>query len=206
MVDLLSAGQDAGVFMHVDCSLQMGLLLDCRKGACHSRLALLTYVYLPISAAPPQCFLYSIQACMQEEIEELFVSVRDLILSRPDGDVAEVKWLLDHLPSAQQQGGRRQQQHQDSIGQLIQVRTAPWGAVLHGLSGSHSMLASGFQVAVPMSMITCTHSCSAIAPHLVDLQHGHAYSSDLQLLPCNRCLQTQLLTSMGLRAVPLMPA
>ena len=65
---------------------------------------------------------------MQEEIEELFVSVRDLILSRPDGDVAEVKWLLDHLPSAQQQGGRRQQQHQDSMGQLIQVRTAPRAA------------------------------------------------------------------------------
>ena len=62
---------------------------------------------------------------MQEEIEELFVSVRDLILSRPDGDVAEVKWLLDHLPSAQQQGGRRQQQHQDSIGQLIQVGQHP---------------------------------------------------------------------------------
>ena len=82
---------------------------------------------------------------MQEEIEELFVSVRDLILSRPDGDVAEVKWLLDHLPSVQQQGSRRQQQHQDSIAQLIQVRTAPWAAGLLGLSGSYSILASESQ-------------------------------------------------------------
>ena len=57
-------------------------------------------------AAPPHPLEQSNQACMQEEIEELFVSVRDLILSRPDGDVAEVKWLLDHLPSAQQQGGQ----------------------------------------------------------------------------------------------------
>ena len=45
-----------------------------------------------------------------------------------------------------------------------------------------------------------------MAVHLVQPHQRHARSSDLQVLLCTTCLQTQLLTCIGLRAVPLMPA
>ena len=48
---------------------------------------------------------------MQEEIESLFISVRDIILSRPSGDVAELAGLINSSP-------RRRRMHELELGDL----------------------------------------------------------------------------------------
>lgn len=54
---------------------------------------------------------------LQEEIEALFVSVRDIILSRPNGDIAELAGLINNSP-------RRRRMHElelDDLQRLLQV-------------------------------------------------------------------------------------
>ena len=54
---------------------------------------------------------------MQEEIEALFISVRDIILARPNEDIAELAGLINNSP-------RRRRMHElelDDLQHLLQV-------------------------------------------------------------------------------------
>lgn len=54
---------------------------------------------------------------MQEEIEALFISVRDIILARPNEDMAELAGLINNSP-------RRRRMHElelDDLQHLLQV-------------------------------------------------------------------------------------
>ena len=58
---------------------------------------------------------------LQEEIEALFVSVRDIILARPSEDIAELAGLINNSP-------RRRRMHDlelDDLQHLLQVCPTP---------------------------------------------------------------------------------
>ena len=61
------------------------------------------------------------KVAMQEEIEALFISVRDIILARPNEDIAELAGLINNSP-------RRRRMHElelDDLQHLLQVNSPP---------------------------------------------------------------------------------
>jgi len=61
------------------------------------------------------------KALLQEDIEALFISVRDIILARPSEDIAELAGLINSSP-------RRRRLHElqlDDLQHLLQVSTLP---------------------------------------------------------------------------------
>lgn len=84
---------------------------------------------------------------LQEEIESLFISVRDIILSRPGGEVAELAGLINNSP-------RRRRMHElelDDLQHLLQVKPC-----IHSRAGGSRACYS-----IHVSVGPCPYQCQA---------------------------------------------
>ena len=88
--------------------------------------------------------------CIQEEIESLFVSVRDVILARPDSNIADLTALL-----SSPRRRRMRELQLDDLSDLLQVLS----------DNAHSQLGVACVVTAALMCVlaaTCIYSCNSM--------------------------------------------